>query len=136
MDTFHTMCRRAMCIGVLMLGAVGTAAGQSVRYVDDSAPSGGDGLSWNTAYTDLQAALSAAAASGNPRASKAAASGGATATARRDPRSTPPRARAIEMQSSPVLSTPATSVPVRTVMLGSAAMESMIDCSPPLIEKL
>lgn len=38
--------------------------GQSVRYVDDDAPAGGDAVSWATAYKYLQDALSAAAGSG------------------------------------------------------------------------
>lgn len=37
---------------------------QSVLYVDDDAPAGGDGLTWTTAHQYLQDALAAAAASG------------------------------------------------------------------------
>jgi predicted outer membrane repeat protein len=36
----------------------------TVLYVDDGAPAGGDGLTWNTAHRSLQDALAAAAASG------------------------------------------------------------------------
>jgi hypothetical protein len=38
-------------------------AGQSIVFVDDSAPSGGDGTDWDTAFDDLQAALDLANAS-------------------------------------------------------------------------
>lgn len=38
-----------------------TAFGQTTRYVDQSAPPGGNGTSWNLAYRDLQLALAAAA---------------------------------------------------------------------------
>lgn len=37
-----------------------TSQAQTVRYVNDDAPPGGDGLSWSTAYRDLNAALAAA----------------------------------------------------------------------------
>ncbi len=37
------------------------AMGQDIRYVDDDAPVGGDGLSWSTAYQHLQDGLSEAA---------------------------------------------------------------------------
>jgi predicted outer membrane repeat protein len=39
-------------------------AGQSIRYVDDDAPSGLDGTNWNSAYNDLQYALGQAEVSG------------------------------------------------------------------------
>ncbi len=42
--------------------AATAAAGQSVRYVRASAPAGGDGVSWNTAFSSLQPALDAARA--------------------------------------------------------------------------
>ena len=41
-----------------------TSAAQSIRYVDDDAPAGGNGTTWPTAYKYLQDALAAAAASG------------------------------------------------------------------------
>ena len=47
---------------MLLLASVASA--QSVRYVDDNAPAGGDGLAWATAYKYLQDALAEAAASG------------------------------------------------------------------------
>ncbi|HVP10860.1 MAG TPA: thrombospondin type 3 repeat-containing protein, partial [Phycisphaerae bacterium] len=53
-----------VCASLVVLSAVGGAAGQSILYVDDSAPAGGNGLSWATAYTDLQPALTTAASSG------------------------------------------------------------------------
>jgi hypothetical protein len=37
------------------------AAAQTIIYVDDDAPPGGDGQSWQTAYADLQQALDEAA---------------------------------------------------------------------------
>ena len=40
------------------------AQAQSIRYVDDDAPAGGDGTSWTTPYKYLQDALTAARASG------------------------------------------------------------------------
>jgi hypothetical protein len=46
--------------------AAGQATGQTTLYVDDDAPSGGDGLTWSTAYTFLQDALADAAATGGP----------------------------------------------------------------------
>ncbi|MBL9148463.1 MAG: right-handed parallel beta-helix repeat-containing protein [Phycisphaerae bacterium] len=49
---------------VMVALAVTASATAAVRYVDAGAPVGGDGLSWATAYRDLQAAL--AAASANP----------------------------------------------------------------------
>lgn len=39
---------------------IGIAGAQTVIHVDDDAPSGGDGLSWETAYDSLHTALSAA----------------------------------------------------------------------------
>jgi hypothetical protein len=44
--------------------SAGGAAAQSVRFVRASAPGGGNGLSWGTAYNNLQTALTATA--GNP----------------------------------------------------------------------
>ena len=40
---------------------ISTAQAQSIRYVDDDAPAGGDGTTWSTAYKYLQDALAAAA---------------------------------------------------------------------------
>ncbi len=49
---------RGGLIGVITAAAVSlTAQGGSVLYVDDDAPPGGDGLSWETAYRFLQDAL-------------------------------------------------------------------------------
>lgn len=45
----------------LLFLTVGTVRAQSVRFVDDSAPPGGNGLAWSTSYNDLQAAITAAA---------------------------------------------------------------------------
>jgi predicted outer membrane repeat protein len=47
-------------ITVLLMGAA-SASGDTVRYVDDDAPPGGDGLAWDTAYTYIQDALADAA---------------------------------------------------------------------------
>jgi hypothetical protein len=49
----------AISLSVLTLLA-GHALASDVRYVDDDAPPGGNGLSWDTAYTFLQDALAAA----------------------------------------------------------------------------
>ncbi len=48
---------------VIAIGVAGSASASTI-YVDDDAPAGGDGLSWATAFHDLQDALGAAAASG------------------------------------------------------------------------
>src|SRR5687768_1218701 len=52
----HTWCMSAI-IGL----AAGAANAQVVRYVRSSALPGGNGMSWVTAYNDLQLALAAAA---------------------------------------------------------------------------
>ncbi|MCP4245562.1 MAG: hypothetical protein GY778_00795 [bacterium] len=54
----------AVAVTCQMLCMGGSAGAQSVIYVDDDAPPGGDGANWSTAYSDLQDALAAAAASG------------------------------------------------------------------------
>lgn len=60
-----SVCRR-LVIGVLSACAVGGAAASGATwYVDDSAPGGGSGTSWTTPFNTLQAALTAAAASGD-----------------------------------------------------------------------
>ncbi|UCG15864.1 MAG: right-handed parallel beta-helix repeat-containing protein [Phycisphaerales bacterium] len=51
--------------GVLLTGLA--TQGQTVWYVDDDAPAGGDGSTWATAYDDLQDALGAAAGGGEIR---------------------------------------------------------------------
>jgi len=51
----------AAVVGLILVSFV---QAQSVRYVDDDAPPGGDGTSWTTAYRYLQDALAEAAASG------------------------------------------------------------------------
>ncbi|MCP4245959.1 MAG: right-handed parallel beta-helix repeat-containing protein, partial [bacterium] len=55
---------RNSCGVILVLGLATSVGAQSVLYVDDDAPPGGDGLAWATAFFDLQDALDAAAASG------------------------------------------------------------------------
>jgi len=50
----------AGAVGFLVLAAACTAAKAAIIYVDDDAPPGGNGLSWPTAYTHLQDALTAA----------------------------------------------------------------------------
>jgi len=37
----------------LSVTLAGSTQAQSIRYVDDDAPSGGDGVSWATAYDSL-----------------------------------------------------------------------------------
>jgi hypothetical protein len=46
--------------GILLISSA--AQGQSILYVDDDAPAGGDGLNWSTAFNELQSALHAATA--------------------------------------------------------------------------
>ena len=66
----------------LWLGPVGYA--QNVLYVDDSAPSGGNGLTWGTAFDHLQDALDAATL--DPNTGEIRVAGGAyVPTARTDP---------------------------------------------------
>jgi parallel beta-helix repeat protein len=54
--SFRTLIGIVACL----LAATATASAQSTWYVDDDAPPGGDGLTWSTAYDDLQDALWAA----------------------------------------------------------------------------
>lgn len=59
------MTGKVITIGVAaFICLAGTAYSQGTRHVDASAVDGGDGLSWATAYNDLQTALLAAAGSG------------------------------------------------------------------------
>jgi len=51
------MRRSAIVMGLCLALAVGCAAGGKIVYVDDDAPAGGDGRSWQTAYQYLQDAL-------------------------------------------------------------------------------
>ncbi|MFN0205705.1 MAG: right-handed parallel beta-helix repeat-containing protein [Planctomycetota bacterium] len=51
-------------IFLFSIGA-GAAFSQNIVYVDNTKPPGGSGLSWNSAFNDLQTALNAAAVSGN-----------------------------------------------------------------------
>ncbi len=51
-----------LAVGLLLMAA--SAWGQSILYVDDDAPAGGDGQTWASAYASLQDALAAAAGSG------------------------------------------------------------------------
>lgn len=60
--TNRTSCAAGLL--TLLFLAAEPLAGQNIRYVDDDAPAAGDGLSWATAFVDLQVALDAATASG------------------------------------------------------------------------
>ena len=51
----------ALSVGVCLLGAM-VANGQTIWHVDDDAVPGGDGLSWATAFADLQDGLAVALA--------------------------------------------------------------------------
>ncbi len=51
-------------VAALVSAALLRAEGGAIRYVDDDAPPGGDGLTWESAYRFLQDALTHAAASG------------------------------------------------------------------------
>lgn len=51
----------SLMVSGLFVSVGSVAFGQSTLYVDDSASPGGNGLSWSTAYKDLQVALTAAA---------------------------------------------------------------------------
>lgn len=51
------------CVGALLtLGLACTSQAQTIIYVNDDAPPGGNGLSWATAYNDINAAFDAAQA--------------------------------------------------------------------------
>ncbi len=61
------MCRRRIGVGlvfcvVFLCSGRRDAAAESVRFVDDDSPPGGDGLTWVTAYRYLQDAIAEAAA--------------------------------------------------------------------------
>jgi len=60
----HTNGRMILGLTAALLVVSSVAFGQSVRYVDDNAPMGGNGASWATAHRFLQDALTAAAGSG------------------------------------------------------------------------
>ncbi len=63
----HLFKNRAICAPAAMIAmfAISSAAhGGGVLYVDDDAPPGGDGTSWNTAYRFLQDALTDACGGG------------------------------------------------------------------------
>ena len=53
----HVRTVRALVLIVALLALTAFARGQTILYVDDNAPDGGDGLSWETAFNDLQDAL-------------------------------------------------------------------------------
>jgi len=52
--------RCSKLVFVLILACFPATASAVIRYVDDSAPSGGTGLSWTSPYNNLQTALTAA----------------------------------------------------------------------------
>ncbi len=53
---------RALLLSVALIGLLPSPCGASVIYVDDDAPLGGDGLTWDTAFSYLQDALAVAQA--------------------------------------------------------------------------
>ena len=55
---------RSSMLSLVMILVLAGLAEPAIRYVDDNASDGGDGLNWTTAYNDLQDALADAAASG------------------------------------------------------------------------
>lgn len=61
MSTVRYDFRILICFATTFLLVV-SARAQTTWFVDDDAPGGGDGLSWNTAFSDLQAALDIAVA--------------------------------------------------------------------------
>ncbi len=60
------MSPRISLTALLALLAAGPLQAQSVLFVNASAPPSGDGLAWETAYTDLQDALDQAHQPGSP----------------------------------------------------------------------
>ena len=59
----------------LVLTLAASAHAQTHVYVDDDAPAGGDGLSWNSAFNDLHDAIDLAKALGQNRGEIRIASG-------------------------------------------------------------
>ena len=55
----QTTCVLALAAPLFVLPGIAMAAGDAILYVDDDAPPGGDGLTWNTAYRFLADALAA-----------------------------------------------------------------------------
>lgn len=67
MHASRTSCSRSLIAFCLAAGAAASAAADpAVIRVDASAPAGGDGASWATAFDDLSAAIDAGAALGGP----------------------------------------------------------------------
>ena len=56
--------RTTLVVAMAVIPCAVARAGSSVRFVDELAKAGGDGISWDTAYTDLQDALDDAAMPG------------------------------------------------------------------------
>ncbi len=70
----HLLKNRASCACASMIAIFvisGAAHGGGVLYVDDDAPPGGDGTSWESAFNDLTEALLAADPDGNGHANNA-----------------------------------------------------------------
>ncbi|MFM9958762.1 MAG: GC-type dockerin domain-anchored protein [Phycisphaerales bacterium] len=59
------MLKRITILAICLLGMGSDHANAAIWYVDDSAPAGGTGTSWTSPFNTLQAALTAAAASGD-----------------------------------------------------------------------
>ena len=55
-----SMPRAMHCAVIAALSIVGVAPAQGVRYVNAAAPAGGNGLTWLTAFNNLQTALGVA----------------------------------------------------------------------------
>ncbi len=61
----HLFKNRAICASMIAMFLIsGAAHGGDVLYVDDDAPPGGDGTSWNTPYRFLQDAMTDAGGGG------------------------------------------------------------------------